>query len=230
MSTTIEDRVALVLRDDVQPYGYWTDLARATGVEATRWRKVYARTQRPTPDMIQALCRLKPEYAFWIATGITDAENGHTAPSCALTFPEMPRRHWKRPEASKYFRESLALSAQMFERFARSADGSDASPMDAALADDEYRFNLVKRDAWEAEWHASNALLGIALDLTASEQYQSLSSIQEQREQERAEGRKEEIGDPARLSPSSADQSPPDRMLGHIEQHALHYKVAQKKR
>ena len=227
MSTTIEDRVALVLRDDVQPYGYWTDLARATGVEATRWRKVYARTQRPTPDMIQALCRLKPEYAFWIATGITDAENGHTAPACALTFPEMPRRHWRRPEASKYFRESLALGAQMFERFARSADGTESSPMDAALADDEYRFKLVKRDAWAAEWRGSEALLGIALELTASEHYQSLVATQERRERERVEGQKEEIGDPVPLSHAEAR---PDPMLGHIELHALHYKAAKKKR
>src|SRR5215217_9421432 len=109
MSTTIEDRFVLVLRETGEPYGIWPRMEELTGVAAARWRKAYTYQQRPTPDMIQALCRLKPEYAFWLATGITDAEYGHKAPESALTFPEWRGDRASDEAARSYFHASLEL-------------------------------------------------------------------------------------------------------------------------
>lgn len=114
MSTTIEDRLILLLREDGEAYGYWQGLETRTSISAQRWRGVYARRQRPTTDMISAICRLKPHYAFWLATGITDAANGHTAPVTALTFPEMPRHKLSDPHAEEYFLRSLELNRDLY--------------------------------------------------------------------------------------------------------------------
>ena len=64
VSTTLEDRFTLVLREADNVYGTWRRLEDQTGVSAARWRKAYTAQQRPTPDMVQAICRLKPEFAF----------------------------------------------------------------------------------------------------------------------------------------------------------------------
>jgi len=117
MSTIIEGRVILVLRElggtsgpwPKLQHGFWGKLANQTGIVATRWRKAYTHQQRPTPDMIEALCRLKPEYAFWIATGITDAENGHKAPATALPFPEWRGECASDAAAVDYFKISLEI-------------------------------------------------------------------------------------------------------------------------
>lgn len=114
MSTTIEDRLILLLREDGEPYGYWQALESRTQIAAARWRKAYTRQQRPTTDMLAAIARLKPHYAFWLMTGVTDAANGHTAPVTALTFPEMPRHKLSDPHAEEYFRRSIELSRDLY--------------------------------------------------------------------------------------------------------------------
>lgn len=114
MSTTIEDRLILLLREDGEPYGYWQRLEGLTSIAAARWRKAYTRQQRPTTDMLAAISKLKPHYAFWLATGITDAANGHTAPVTALTFPEMPRQKVSDPYAEDYFRRSIELNRDLY--------------------------------------------------------------------------------------------------------------------
>lgn len=114
MSTTIEDRFILLLREDGEPYGYWQGLESRTQIAAARWRKAYTRQQRPTTDMLEAIGRLKPQYAFWLMTGVTDAANGHTAPVTALTFPEMPRHKLGDPHAEEYFRRSIELSRDLY--------------------------------------------------------------------------------------------------------------------
>lgn len=114
MSTTIEDRLILLLREDCDAYGYWQGLENRTGISAQRWRGVYARRQRPTTDMLAAVGKMKPHYAFWLMTGVTDAANGHTAPVTALTFPEMPRHKLSDPHAEEYFRRSIELSRDLY--------------------------------------------------------------------------------------------------------------------
>lgn len=109
VSTTLEDRVTLVLREAGEVYGMWKRLEEETGIAAARWRKVYTAQQRPTPDMIEAISRHRPEFAFWIATGISDAANGHKAPLSALSFPEWRGVRASDKAAIDYFRASLDL-------------------------------------------------------------------------------------------------------------------------
>ena len=64
--------------------------------------------------MLAAVANLKPHYAFWLMTGVTDAANGHTAPVTALTFPEMPRHKLGDDYAAEYFHRSIELNRDLY--------------------------------------------------------------------------------------------------------------------
>lgn len=65
----------------------WKQLEKTTGLSATKWRHVHAGVTRPSLEMLDALCRAFPQYAFWLATGISDETTGHLSPIRALAFP-----------------------------------------------------------------------------------------------------------------------------------------------
>lgn len=164
MSTTIEDRFVLVLRETREPYGIWQRMEELTGVAAARWRKAYTYQQRPTPDMIQALSRLKPEYAFWMATGITDAEHGHKAPISALPFPEWIGERESDEAARQYFHASLEL----LERLSQEGRVNDKS-VDA-------RLHAFGREWVSGHWLGS-ALVSTAYKLARKPEYEDLKQL-----------------------------------------------------
>lgn len=199
MSTTIEDRVILLLRDESGEnrndaterlgivekikstlggdelkrsgrYGFWETLDRYTGISAQRWRKAYARRQRPTPDMIEALAKMYPDYAFWLATGITDATNGHIAPMTAQIFPE--RLYSNSDTTRSYFRAELELLDKLFE------EGK------VNLSDDKERMYAAERTRPLAHWWDS-ALCDAAYQIARSEEYKHLKEQWARREEER---------------------------------------------
>jgi hypothetical protein len=187
VSTTLEDRVILLLREqagDRDPdvpatpdnegiaggYGFWERLAERTGVLSRRWRKVYAREQKLTSDMLQALAQLFPSYAFWLATGITDAVNGHVAPGTAQTFPE--RLHVDSLESAAYFRASIALAERIFR------EGQ------VNLEDEGERLYAAQRTRPLAHWHDS-PLVDVAYRLAGTTEYAKLRELWQRRETER---------------------------------------------
>ena len=174
MSTRIEDRFILVLREGESQWGFWSRLEEATKIPAYSWRKAYARKQRPTSEMIEALCRLLPTYAFWIATGITDAENGHCAPESALTFPELPRSH--KPWAllgNEFFAASLRLASKLYEE-AR-----------VDLEDDNARLKAAERQQIDGMWWGSH-LVECAYNIAGSDDYREFTQARDLRQERRA--------------------------------------------
>ncbi|WP_321968950.1 hypothetical protein [Paraburkholderia tropica] len=200
MCTTIEDRIILLLNEQARlgetegglrrgtlrrvvdsltefirepepGRGYFERLTEYTGISAQRWRKVLHRRQRPTPDMIEALARLFPQYAFWIVTGITDSSHGHVAPVNAQTFPE--RLHVEAVAANQYFRRSLVLFRRLFEEA-----GVD-------LEDDRARMYAAERTRPLAHWHDS-PLADAAYRVAQSAEYADLQDIWMSREQARS--------------------------------------------
>lgn len=188
VSTTLEDRVILLLREQsgdaarathnedelghslLGGHGFWERLAERTGVLSRRWRKVYAREQKVTSDMLQALARLFPTYAFWLVTGITDATNGHVAPATAQTFPE--RLHVDSPESSAYFRASIELADRLFREGRVNAE------------DDAERLYAAERTRPLAHWHDS-PLAEVAYRLAGTPDYAGLQQLWQRREVER---------------------------------------------
>lgn len=93
--------------------GYWQRLEAQTGVKSSKWRLLASGKQKVTPELIEAAARLWPQYAFWLATGITDVANGHTAPETATTFPEYS--HADDHVSTSYFDLSIKLQEKVLE-------------------------------------------------------------------------------------------------------------------
>jgi hypothetical protein len=83
----IEFRILLMTQWFTKGKNDWKQLEEATGIKAVKWRHVQAGVTRPSLDMFEALCKLFPHHAFWLATGIADDNAGHTAPQVNLAFP-----------------------------------------------------------------------------------------------------------------------------------------------
>lgn len=187
MSTTIEDRVILLLRteseenqslsvkDNFGPlggHGFWGSLEKITNISAQRWRKAYARRQRPTPDMIEALAKIYPHYAFWLTTGITDAVNGHIAPSAAQVFPE--RLYAESHLAKEYFQKSLTLTKKLYQEAHVNVD------------DDKERLYASERTRPLAHWWDS-PLCSAAYKIANSQEYLDIENLRKARELERTQ-------------------------------------------
>lgn len=199
MSSTIEDRVILILKEQMSPAdldslkghegpfsallslwsqpayagrGFWEKISQLTGIPSARWRSAFSRKQKPTSVMIEAVAHLWPKYAFWLVTGITDAANGHVAPLTALTFPEF--LHAEQPGAEPYFLKSISLAKRLFE------EGN------VDLADDEARLAASERELPLAHWVGGD-LVSVAYRLVEHPEYQELVRAWEAREESRSE-------------------------------------------
>ncbi|KVC24212.1 hypothetical protein WI69_01920 [Burkholderia diffusa] len=175
--TTIEDRFVLLLKErlndaasEIAGRGSWERLEQRSGISARRWRNAFDRRQRPTSDMIEMAGRMWPQYAFWLVTGITDATNGHVAPSSALTFPE--RLYADSPATETYFHQSLELAGEF-------AQGSGID-----LGDEAQRMYAAERKKPFAHWISSDAA-DTAYQLAESSAYKNLEDAWRARELER---------------------------------------------
>lgn len=250
MSTTLEDRVILLLRDKLAEatpdaaalrcsaanasqtapspvaggHGFWKRLDAYTGISSQRWRKVIARLQRPTPEMIQALARMFPQHAFWLSTGITDAANGHIAPTSAQSFPE--RSYSEDPAAIAYFRSALILSRRLFEEGCVNLD------------DGEERMCAAQRTRLLDNWHES-PLGDAAYDIAHSDEYAQMETLWQARERARKRRLNNATGDKLslpgqRLTESTGKRKSPTTMAcgdprtAHQDERELFYRPASK--
>ena len=90
LDQSLDDRFILLLQvmQFKEGHGFWKKISDKTGISSKRLRQAYTRTQRPTSDMIEAISIHKPEYAYWMATGFTDKDNGHISPPVIKTTLE----------------------------------------------------------------------------------------------------------------------------------------------
>lgn len=73
-----------------RPYGRNKALEEKTGIRAHKWANFFNGKQKPTLEMIEAVCKLKPEWVVWLLTGVAggmqsapdnDAQDLASAPS-----------------------------------------------------------------------------------------------------------------------------------------------------
>jgi len=84
----IEFRMSLLIQDILDGRNDWKRLEEMTGIKSVKWRHLHAGVTRASIDMLEALTSQYPHYAFWLATGLTDYEAGHTAPTANVAFPD----------------------------------------------------------------------------------------------------------------------------------------------
>lgn len=80
MRDDIAKRAVALMKAITSERRRYKELEEETGIAATSWQNAAKRKQKPTGQMIEALSRRWPAYAFWLATGLTDPLSGHTTP------------------------------------------------------------------------------------------------------------------------------------------------------
>jgi len=77
---TIAARLKLVIEAEVASRGRYSFLGGRTAVSAGTWRTWWTRGGVPNGALVEAAASLWPQYAYWLATGCTDARCGHIRP------------------------------------------------------------------------------------------------------------------------------------------------------
>ncbi|KKO72554.1 hypothetical protein AAV32_05845 [Kerstersia gyiorum] len=173
MSTEFDARVALLVKELVEDHknllgrGFWNKLEEASGIKARTWRNLYEQRQRATNEIIAALGKLRPQYAFWLITGVTDAANGHIAPATATTFPE--RAHVGDAFAEQYFESSIEFKEQVLRGQTDTLESS---------------IKALERTSVFSQWWDS-VLVDTIYDECTSDLYQRVRRTWQKRESER---------------------------------------------
>ncbi len=103
----LRDRLNAITAHQLGGRGRFKQLAEASGIGMDSWKNTWHNKQRPTTEMVQFVARAWPQYAFWLATGITDALHGHQAPDDCDPYPENLRA--ARSGAEPYFRHAVDM-------------------------------------------------------------------------------------------------------------------------
>ena len=84
----IKERLVAVIASETDPRKRFKQLEDHTGISKGSWTAMWHDQQRPTAEMIEAVAKLWPDYAYWLACGDTEPEFGHVAPaSVPSTYP-----------------------------------------------------------------------------------------------------------------------------------------------
>jgi hypothetical protein len=97
LKRTIKGRLRLLVTAKTTEKKRFEQLESATNISWETWRTWWRRDHSPSSQVIEAVGKAWPEHAFWLVTGITDVEAGHTMPTPPAiakpyvdTFPETP--------------------------------------------------------------------------------------------------------------------------------------------
>ena len=80
MTSTINERVRLIISNEIPKRSRFKFLSEISGIPATTWRTWDVRNSMPSAQMIEAIAKQFPSYAFWLVTGIDDRFYGHGLP------------------------------------------------------------------------------------------------------------------------------------------------------
>ena len=107
-STSLSERLRAAVRQTTEESGRFKQLSGDSGISDASWRAWWYGRQRPTAEMIEAVCQHSPHYALWITTGVDAPRLGQEAAlgpyEDSLTGAEYPDL----PEVRRY----LALRVQ----------------------------------------------------------------------------------------------------------------------
>lgn len=137
MSTeNLQARLLEIIKASASETRRYKEMEELTGIPGDRWKALYLGRQRPTSEMIEALCQARPEFAFWLSTGLTDPDHGHVAPG----DNGYPRKSVPMQNSAAYFQAikvARALAQQGLQEWAEKRLGADAQEMSATFNRDK---------------------------------------------------------------------------------------------
>lgn len=76
----MRERIAELINQVAEPHRKFRSFEEATGIKAKTWQNIVEGKQKANHEHIEAIGNRWPEYAYWLVTGKTDEEHGHTSP------------------------------------------------------------------------------------------------------------------------------------------------------
>lgn len=77
----INDRFRNLVMQVTSDSRRYKELEELTEISGSTWKTFWTRGGFPSAQMLEAINMKFPQYAFWLATGITDVEYGHLSPN-----------------------------------------------------------------------------------------------------------------------------------------------------
>lgn len=124
---TITERLKALISRTLLPENKFKSLEQLTGISGGTWRTWWNRNSKPSGEMIEAIAKQWPECAFWLVTGIDDADHGHISEDMMALLGEKnrPLRKYQREQAARLFatliemnqyEEPSAIPAELIEK------------------------------------------------------------------------------------------------------------------
>lgn len=88
--TTLTQRFNAIIDFVTTSTRRWKELEELTGISTHSWQKAYLGKQRPTAEMLEAVCQHWPDFAFWLMTGLTNLSAFHKCPPRSHPWPSSP--------------------------------------------------------------------------------------------------------------------------------------------
>lgn len=101
ISTRLKTVIELVFNEK----GRVKELERLTEIPASSWKNFLNGQQKATISMVEKISQILPTQAFWIATGITDFDYGHSSPDDVSIFKDL-----KSNATNEFFLEEIKSS------------------------------------------------------------------------------------------------------------------------
>ena len=80
----VAKRLRAIIAQEVNARTRYLTLQDSTGIKTDTWKNFWFERREADVNMLEAVARLWPQYAYWLATGATDAVNGHFCPTSEL--------------------------------------------------------------------------------------------------------------------------------------------------
>lgn len=106
----IRTRLIAIIQYVTEDARRFKDLEEATAISGATWRTFWNRNGGPSGEMVSAISRHWPQYAFWLATGVTDPYSGHIAPANVDKLIEDVNEEI--PDATAYFKFQIKVQPE----------------------------------------------------------------------------------------------------------------------
>lgn len=76
----MRERILEIIDYVTEGHRKFKHFSELTGISAQKWQNLGQGKQRANDEMIEAVGKAFPRYAYWLVTGQTDELHGHTSP------------------------------------------------------------------------------------------------------------------------------------------------------
>lgn len=118
LSYSIDIRLRFLINEVTRGRADWKALQHKTGVSAEKWRNFNRGATKSSSEMIEAVSKEWPQYAFWLVTGVSDEHHGHHAATPYLGFPRLGSCPSEKSteDATSYFRDCANAIEKIWPR------------------------------------------------------------------------------------------------------------------